>query len=84
MPNDGERGRETQSDLILNMLLNARDEGCGVEIPDFMRAGISAFNGRIMDLRRRGYGIENEQWLDEEGRRHSPYWLKHTPKRGRR
>ena len=81
MPKDRSRrfGRESQANTILFMLREARKEGRVVEIPEMMRAGISAFNGRIMDLRRRGYGIENEMWRDEEGKVHSQYWLASTP-----
>jgi len=73
-------GRGSQASTILFLLCEARKEGRGVEISEMMRAGISAFNGRIMDLRRSGYGIENEMWRDEEGKVHSLYRLTRTPK----
>lgn len=81
MENDDSKrfGRESQADTILSMLREARKEGRGVEIPEMMRAGISAFNGRIMDLRRRGFEIENEMWRDEDGKVRSRYWLTYDP-----
>jgi hypothetical protein len=72
-------GRRSQARTILAMLRDAREEGRAVEIPEMMRAGISAFNGRIRDLRQACYGIENEMWRDEEGKTHSQYSLTYDP-----
>jgi hypothetical protein len=69
-------GRESQANRILFMLREALKEnfGVGVEITEFMRARIANYNGRIMELRRRGYWIVNYRWTDG-GRRHSLYLL---------
>jgi hypothetical protein len=77
--NCGRFGRESQANTILFLLREARKEDRSVEISEMMRAGISAFNGRSMDLGRRGYGIKNEMWRDEKGQQRSRYWLTYTP-----
>jgi hypothetical protein len=61
------------------MLLKADTENRAVGVPELMQAGIAHFTTRILELRRRGYGIENEQWRDAEGQHRSQYWLTNTP-----
>jgi Helix-turn-helix domain len=71
--------RISQCDKIARMLREAAAEHRAVGVPEMMKAGIANYNGRIMELRRRGWGIENDRWHDEEGQLHSQYWLTYDP-----
>jgi hypothetical protein len=63
------------------MLREAREEDRGVDVPDFMRAGIAHFCARIFELRRRGFDIENHIWRDGSGIIFSRYFLISDPER---
>jgi hypothetical protein len=71
--------RISQLDKIARMLRKARAEERAVDIREMMRARVSAFNGIIMILRRRGYDIKNQRFGDEDGIMRSQYRLIRTP-----
>ena len=50
----------TQADILLAMLRQARSQGCAVELPAIMRAGIAQHGARLHELRERGFVIINQ------------------------
>ncbi len=66
------------------MLRIARAEHRAVDIREMTRARVSAFNGIIMILRRRGYDIKNQRFGDEDGIMRSQYRLILTPEEMRK
>ena len=79
------RGKITQADLLIAMLREARNQGGALGLPALMQAGIAQHSARIVELRKRGFVIENELERSIDGRVLSWYWLRHDPGReGRR
>ena len=72
--------RQTQADLLLSMLRDARTEGRALTLPEIMAVGIAQHGARFNELRSRGFVIENE--LDRDsGVVRSRYWLRCDPER---
>jgi hypothetical protein len=71
--------RISQAELIVKMLRKARTEDRAVGVSELMMAGVAHFTTRIMELRQRGFGIENEMWRNFDGRVCSQYWLTRDP-----
>jgi len=71
--------RRTQADVIVALLREKRASGKPLELPEIMAAGIAQFGARILELRQRGFLIENELERAADGRVLSRYWLRHDP-----
>lgn len=80
----GHEGRngQTQADVLLKMLREARQRGAFVALPNIMQAGIAQHGARLNELRRRGFVVENQLSRDN-GVTHSRYWLRFDPAEGR-
>jgi hypothetical protein len=77
----GKRKKLSQADALLAMLRVARASGRAVELPEIMRAGLAQHGARILELRERGFVIENELERSPDGRVLSRYWLRYDPER---
>ena len=75
------RGRQTQADLVLEKLREARDQSKALELPAIMALGIAPHGARLKELCDRGFVIENEQDRDTDGVVRSRYWLQFDPER---
>ena len=73
--------RPTQAEVIIELLREKRASGKPLELPEIMAAGIAQFGARILELRHRGFHIENELERAADGRFLSRYWLRHDPER---
>lgn len=77
----GKRARPTQADVIVKLLRDKCAQEKPLELPEIMAAGIAQFGARILELRHRGFLIENELERAADGRFLSRYWLRHDPER---
>jgi hypothetical protein len=75
------RLRPTQADVIVELLRGKRALGKPLELPEILATGIAQFGARILELRRRGFVIENELEHAADGRVLSRYWLECDPER---
>jgi hypothetical protein len=64
--------RKTQSAALLRLLIDAH--GSWVPLPEILALGIAQYNARILELRRRGFAIENKTER-VNGARHSWFRL---------
>jgi hypothetical protein len=72
--------RPPQADVLLGKLRTARSQGVALGLPDIMALGIAQHGARLVELRARGYRIENKMWRTD-GAIHSEYKLAHDPER---
>jgi secreted protein with Ig-like and vWFA domain len=77
----GKRTRPTQAEVIAALLREKRAMGKPLELTEILATGIAQFGARILELRRRGFGIENELERAADGRVLSRYWLECDPER---
>lgn len=73
------RVKPTQADVLLSVLRSKRAVGKSLELPEILRLGIAQHSARFVELRRRGFIIENELRRATDGRTLSQYWLRHDP-----
>ena len=79
-PRAKSHGRQTQADVLLAMLREARRNRRPLELPEIMRAGIAQHGARLTELRGRGFQIQNEMERTA-ARVLSRYWLRFDPGR---
>lgn len=78
------RSYQSQVDLLLGMLREARANGDAVELLQIMAAGIAQHGARLHEIRERGFIVENETERGVDGRVISRYWLKFDPEKDAR
>ncbi len=73
--------RPTQADVLLGLLRAKRAVGKPLELPEILHVQIAQHSARFVELRRRGFVIDNELERASDGRTLSRYWLRHDPER---
>jgi hypothetical protein len=71
--------RLTQADVLLALLRSKRAVGKPLELPEILEVQIAQHGARFVELRRRGFVIDNELGRSADGRTLSRYWLRHDP-----
>src|SRR5438270_3122083 len=59
--------RTTQADVLIELLRARRAAGLALELPDILAAGIAQHSARLLELRERGFIIENEMQRSAAG-----------------
>lgn len=75
------RGGDTQAGILLSMWRQARASGVSVKLPQIMAEGIAQHGARLLEIRRRGFVVENQTERAADGRVLSRYRLRHDPER---
>jgi hypothetical protein len=74
--------RTTQADVLIELMRARRAAGLGLELPDILAIGIAQHSARLVELRARGFVIENEMQRSAHGHVvRSRYWLVFDPER---
>src|SRR5579872_786671 len=72
--------RITQVDVLIELLRARRAAGLALDLPEILAAGIAQHSARLVELRERGFIVENEMQRSANGHVvHSRYWLKFDP-----
>lgn len=75
-------GRTTQTDVLIGLLRARRADGLTLELPDILAAGIAQHSARLLELRARGFIIENSMRRSPTGHVvYSGYRLLFDPQR---
>ena len=78
--NGGLWQRPTQTDVLIRLLRERREEGKALELPEILRLGIAQHGARLKEIRNRGFSVINELECIN-GVLHSRYWLIFDPER---